>query len=118
MEALPRMAIQVGIILIPVAVFLLLKKKATSRVVQFGASACLAILAGVVAYYFAAEYQWQPFGKKDTEEVMLSPLITSAIMGVTVFMALMILTISKRWPLSARKSPNQSSQPTPLKRRG
>src|SRR5688572_6986987 len=104
MEALPRTAIQIGIILVPVVAFLLLKKRAPSRAMQFGASACLAMFAGAIAYYFAAEYQWRPFGKKGTEEVVLSPLITSAIMGVTVFMALVILTISKRRPVSASSS--------------
>lgn len=117
METLPRMAIQIGIILIPLVTFVLLKKKAPSRAVQFGASGCLAILATVVAYYFAAEHQWRPFGKKGAEGVVLSPLITSAIMGVTVFMALIILTISKRWPVNASHSLNQSSQPTSLTRR-
>ena len=108
MEPLPRMTIQIGIILVPIVAFLRLKKNASSIAGRLGIGMCLAVLGGGLACYFAAEYQWRPF-ERENNAGMRGPLAIAAIMTVTIFMALLILTISKRWGLEASKPPNQST---------
>ena len=95
MDTLPTIAIQLGLIFIPVLLFIFIKKPITAVAARLVCAVVLALISAACAYHFASVYGWRPMAKSG-KSVPLGPTALAAIHGVTLIFVLVVLTFAKK----------------------
>lgn len=86
--------IQFCLVLIPTVAFVLAKRRIASVRARLALATMLAIAAGAVAYYLAADYGWRPFSRIG-KVIDFSPTVLFSMNAGSLLIMLGVLTFVK-----------------------
>ena len=94
MNPLTSIAIQFGIIFVPVLLFTVLKKKIAAKPMRLACALFLTLICGICVYYLASEYGWRPIARSG-KFAALAPSTLSAIYTVSLMLMLTVISFAK-----------------------
>jgi hypothetical protein len=100
MKTLESFAIQVGILVVPIVLFVLVKPKVGAKASRVTLAVCLGVIMGAVAHFLASHYGWRPIASGG-KLVPFGPAALGVTVGAVLVATLSLVAVAK--PLKKEK---------------
>lgn len=95
------LGVQVGLIVVPVVLFVGLKTRLATVPLRLAMAVVVALLGGALTYYLAARHGWRPTANGG-RPIPISPTVVAAIHATGILITCVVLSVVKPRPPAGR----------------